>query len=287
MTEQPDLPAIRARYAADAMVWARRAGIANPRVEAAFATVPREAYLTPPPWRIFSPGVMPDEETSDPARLYGDVLVVLDRARGINNGQPSLHAAWMCGVDPRPGETVVQIGIGAGYYTAILAELVGEGGRVEAFEIEPGLAGIARRNLAGLPQVGVHARSAVGIDLPAADLVYVSAGAAAPDAGWLRALRPGGRLVMPWQPAPGEGQTLRITRNPAGFAARLHGSVSFVPCEGADLRSARPRGLPSHPVGTTRSLWLTAERAPDGTATAVYAEVWFSAEQVGEGGANG
>ena len=38
------------------MVWARQGGIENPRVEAAFATVPRELYLPPPPWRIFPPG---------------------------------------------------------------------------------------------------------------------------------------------------------------------------------------------------------------------------------------
>ena len=52
--------AIRVRYAADAMAWARHLGFDNPRVEAAFAAVPRDKYLTPPPWRIFSPsgGVM-------------------------------------------------------------------------------------------------------------------------------------------------------------------------------------------------------------------------------------
>ncbi len=49
-----------------------------------------------------------DEETSDPAQLYADVLVILDRTKGINNSQPSLHAGWMAAVDPRPGETVVR-----------------------------------------------------------------------------------------------------------------------------------------------------------------------------------
>ena len=281
MASPPDLAAIRARYAADAMVWARQEGIENARVEAAFATVPREAYLTPPPWRIFSPGGgTVDEETSDPARLYQDVLVVLDKPKGINNGQPSLHAVWMAGVDPRPGETIVQIGIGAGYYTAILAELVGEGGRVQAYEIEPNLAGIARRNLASLPQVRVHAETAVGIALPDADVVYVSAGAAAPDPAWLRCLEKGGRLIMPWQPSPVEGRTLVVRRRPGGFAVRLHGSVAFVGCIGADARDIWARGVPARPLVDTRSVWLASEHAPDSTATAIYNGLWFSSRTV-------
>jgi protein-L-isoaspartate(D-aspartate) O-methyltransferase len=280
MADEDALRAARARYADGAMVWAREAGTDNPRVQAAFAAVPRENYLTPPPWRIFAPGGIMDTETSDPAKLYGDVLVSLDRQKGINNGQPSLHAAWMAGVDPQPGQTVVQIGIGTGYYTAILAWLVGEGGRVEAYEIEPRLADIARENLAALKQVRVHAESAVGTGLPAADVVYVSAGAVAPDPAWLRCLSPGGRLVMPWQPSPMEGRTLLVRRKPAGFAARLHSSVSFVACVGAERRDIRPRGMPSRLVPETRSVWLTGEREPDASATAIYADLWFSADEV-------
>lgn len=270
----------RARYAQDAMVWARSAGIEAPRVEAAFARVSRAHYLTPPPWRIFAPGGLMEAETSDPAKLYADVLVVLDRLKGINNGQPSLHAVWMASIDPRPGETVVQIGIGAGYYTAILAELVAPGGRVEAYELEPRLAAIAAANLAGIGSVAVHPVSAVGRELPAADIVYVSAGAAAPDSGWLRALRPGGRLIMPWQPSPGCGSTLVARRREQGFAASLHSSVSFVGCIGAESGTRRPRGVPSRPLQETRAIFLTAERAPDETATAIYDEVWFSADGV-------
>jgi protein-L-isoaspartate(D-aspartate) O-methyltransferase len=281
MRDGGDLTAIRARYAADAMAWARPQGFENARVEAAFATVSREAHLTPPPWRIFSPGGgIVDEETSDPARLYQDVLVVLDKPKGINNGQPSLHAAWMAEVDPRPGEAIVQIGIGTGYYTAILAQLVGEGGRVEAYEIETRLAGIAHENLAALRQVRVHAETAVGTALPEADVVYVSAGAAAPDPAWLRCLKQGGRLIMPWQPSPFEGRTLVVRRKGAGFAVRAHGSVAFVGCIGAEARDTRARGMPAQPVAETRSVVLASEHPPDGTATAIYGEVWFSSREV-------
>ena len=277
-----DLSAVRARYARAVMKWADQAGLVAPRVEAAFAAIPREAYLPPPPWHIFSPGRwMEEEETSDPARLLADVLVVLDRPKGINNGQPSLHAAWIAGIDPQPGEAVVQIGIGTGYYTAILAELVGGSGRVEAYEIEPRLAAIARGRLAGLSHVTVRAESAVGTALPAADIVYVAAGVAAPDPAWLEALNEGGRLICPWQPTAGHGHALRLTRRAAGFAARIHANVSFVACAGAGLADVGPvPARPRHHLGETRSVWLAHERAPDGSATAIYRDLWFSADPI-------
>ena len=112
----------RRAYAAEI---ARRAGISDPRIEAAFASVPREDFAGSPPWRIGSGGLFGQSSSSDPARLYEDVLVAIDAERGINNGQPSLHAQSIAALELKEGETVVQIGAGAGYYTAILAELVG------------------------------------------------------------------------------------------------------------------------------------------------------------------
>ena len=86
--------------------------------------------------------------SSNPADLYEDVLVVIDRLRGINNGEPALHAAWLAAIDPQPGETVIHVGAGTGYYTAMLSRLVGPGGQVEAYEYEADLAAIAATNLA-------------------------------------------------------------------------------------------------------------------------------------------
>jgi protein-L-isoaspartate(D-aspartate) O-methyltransferase len=39
--------------------------------------------------------------------------------RNLNNGQPSLHAALIAAAAPQPGEHVVHVGAGLGYYTAI------------------------------------------------------------------------------------------------------------------------------------------------------------------------
>lgn len=275
MSCSSDLGRLRARYAAEIC---RAAAIRDGRVEGAFSAVRREDFLTAPPWRIFSPGGgIVEKITEDPADLYEDVLVVLDARQGINNGQPSLHAAWLAAVAPRSGEHSVHVGIGAGYYTAILAELVGRTGRVDAYEIDPALAALAQRNLSGLAQVTVHAASGAGRDLPEADVVYVNAGAFAPDPTWLRALRPGGRLIFPWQPAgEGAGYTLLVSRERGGFSVAPLMTVGFIP-----LVDARDR--PSHwqvDLERTRSVWLACDRRLDETATAVYDDVWFSSDDV-------
>ena len=46
------------------------------------------------------------------------------------------------------GERVIHVGAGAGYYSAILAAIVGPAGRVIALEIDNGLARRASENLA-------------------------------------------------------------------------------------------------------------------------------------------
>ena len=208
----------RQAYAAEVT---RSAGVSDPRIEAAFAAVPREDFAGPPPWRIGS-GAFGLDSVSDPDRLYEDVLVGIDARRGINNGQPSLHAQSIDALRLREGETIVQIGAGAGYYTAILATLVGRKGRVIAYEIEPDIAERAAANLARYPQVEVRARSGVE-DLPAADAIYVNAAATHPLRAWLDALKPGGRLVFPLQAAGSTGAMLIVTRPERGEAwpARL------------------------------------------------------------------
>ena len=225
----------RQAYAAEIT---RRAGVGDPRIAAAFAAVPREDFAGPPPWRIGSGGIFGQTTSDDPARLYDDVLVAIDVHRGINNGQPSLHAQSIEALALKEGETIVQIGAGAGYYTAILARLVGPSGRVVAYEIEPDIAERAKANLVRYPQVEVRARSGVE-GLPEADAIYVNAAASHPLRAWLDALKVGGRLLFPLQAKGSSGAILLITRPPQGDAwpARFLSAVVFIACEGAQDRA--------------------------------------------------
>ena len=93
----------------------------------AFAAAPREQFVGPGPWRIKSPMDLAEYWTTDnanPRHVYHDVLIALDEWRGINNGQPSLWAYLFDRLDLVPGEQVLHLGCGTGYYTAIIAELV-------------------------------------------------------------------------------------------------------------------------------------------------------------------
>ena len=81
--------------------------------------------------------------------LYQDLVIALDPARGVNNGSPSLHAKLLEALGPKPGEHIVHVGAGAGYYSAILAELVGPTGRVTAVEFDAALAERAKTLLSG------------------------------------------------------------------------------------------------------------------------------------------
>jgi protein-L-isoaspartate(D-aspartate) O-methyltransferase len=265
----------RLRYAEQVT---RLAGVRDPRIMQAFAAVPRENFLPPPPWTVIRLGEA--HQTQDVAGIYENVLVAIDRVRGINNGEPALHAAWIDAVEPRPGDVVIHVGAGTGYYTAILAELVEPGGRVEAYEYEPDLAADAADNLKACPHVRVHAASAFGRVLPQADIVYVNAGVLAPDPEWLRALRIGGRLVFPWQPHKGWGPAMLVRRKRRGYSASQLMNVGFITCSGETTRRAPGLGPSETEIARTHSVWLTADRKPDQTASAVYDEVWFSTDHV-------
>jgi protein-L-isoaspartate(D-aspartate) O-methyltransferase len=201
---------------------------------AALASTPREQFVGPPPWKVFTRSGYVETLTDDPAVLYQDVVVSLGSEGPLNNGQPTLHAFCIAALAPKKGERVVHVGAGTGYYTTLLAKLVGESGVVDAYEIEPTLAQRAADNLAAFPNVTVHARSGAEGTLPACDVLYVNAGATEPLALWLDALRPTGRLLFPMTPDAGVGAMLLVTKQEDGsFTARFLLQVQFVPCIGA------------------------------------------------------
>jgi len=218
-----------------------QAGVRDARIEQAFAETPREEFAGPPPWFVASFGSY--VETRDVVDLYRDCLVAIDPARGVNIGEPALHARCMQELAPREGETVLHIGAGVGYYTAMLARLVGATGKVVGYEIDPGIAARARTNLRGCANVRIEARSGIAPDLPEADVIYVNAGAIEPYACWRAALRPGGRLLFPLE-APGAIGAMLLVQKGASAArwpARFLFPVAFIACEAARDAAAERR----------------------------------------------
>ncbi len=260
----------------------RSAGSSSEALIAAFASTPREHYMGAGPWPIFVGSDYLPTISDDPRLLYQDVLVGLATDRGINNGQPSLHALCLAACAPVRGEVVLHIGAGTGYYSAILAALVGTEGQVSAYEIEADLADRARDNLKHLPQVRVLAASATQGELPRADVIYVNAGATHPLDNWLDALNPGGRLIFPLTPNEGMGCMLLVTRLGAGrCAATVVSRVAFIPCIGARDEAASTSlsvALESQSIKSVKS--LRRHTPPDATAWCVGVGWWLSTAPV-------
>src|SRR5215471_9957213 len=174
-------------------------GALRDELERAFEIVPREHFLGAGPWLATSSisGIQVATPTDDPIHVYQNVLFALDREKRINNGEPFLHGQLLGALSPARGNVVLHIGCGTGYYTAILAHLVGPSGKVIAYEIEPELGQRARESVKPWDNVEVRIASGVGHDLPRCDAIYVSAGATRPIAHWLDALNEDGKLLFP------------------------------------------------------------------------------------------
>ena len=258
----------------------------NERLISAFANTPREKYLGPGPWRIFAGGNLLETPSNDPAYLYQDVVVAIAPDRGINNGQPVLHAVCLAGLAIQPGETIVHIGAGTGYYTAILAQLTGPDGHVDAYEIEEDLAARATANLSEFTNITVYHRNATQAPLPPCDVIYVNAGATSPLDLWLDALRRKGRLLFPLTPdhgpggAPGHGAMLLVTRNTDSaetFAAHFLTLAMFIPCIGARDDATAAKLAESFKRGDARNVRsLRRSGPPDQSSWCAGANWWLS-----------
>jgi protein-L-isoaspartate(D-aspartate) O-methyltransferase len=252
----------------------------DPRLERVFELVPREAFLPPGPWKMMVGDSYVDTPSADPLYLYQNTLVALDAEKGINNGEPFLHAAWIGAVAPQSGEIVTHIGAGTGYYSAILSMLVLPGGRVHAFEIDERLAATARDNLLPFENACVTSGDAASLPVPPSDLIYVNAGVAAPPVAWLQALRPGARMIFPWRPSKAVGIAVLVTARSSGFEVKPLMPAWFISCIGASETPEESTAVNGNAAWRSRSLHLTTQRAPDDTATAVYRDLWLSSHEL-------
>lgn len=236
---EADLSAVRHHYAKQVMA---ASGVKDSRIEAALAKLPREQFLGPGPWRMMRQApnyeMTPDD---DPVHLYQDVLVGLNHQKGLNNGQPSFVTFLLSLGRLREGESAVHIGAGQGYYTAIIAELVGITGSVTAVECEKELAERATANLAAYSQVRVVHSDGTTVQLEPSDVIYANAGVVCPVAAWLDAMKDGGRLILPLtsslnakeENAITRGIIFLIERSGDDFEVHWKSETAIYPCFGA------------------------------------------------------
>jgi protein-L-isoaspartate(D-aspartate) O-methyltransferase len=241
MEREEELAIVRRAYAKQTLAAVQ---IDDPRLELAFATVRREDFLGPGPWVIprWLGGRVPTP-SADPVYLYVDGVVQIIAERHLNNGQPSGHAKWIASAAIEEGDHVVHIGTGTGYYTAIMANLVGPSGRVTGIEVDPGLAARSRENLAAFANLQVIEGDGAVTPFGPADVIYVNAGTTRPAETWLDNLQEGGRLMLPLttdkgflgrglpDPIERHGAVFRIERRGPDFLAKWITPVAIIPCE--------------------------------------------------------
>ncbi|HEX7155200.1 MAG TPA: protein-L-isoaspartate(D-aspartate) O-methyltransferase [Thermoanaerobaculia bacterium] len=155
-------------------------GVRDPRVIEAFRATPRELFV-PPGYR---------------ASAYDDTPLPLDRGQTIS--QPFIVAAMTERLQLRGHETVLEIGTGSGYQTAILARLVR---RVFSAEVEPDLARGVQERLARLDIHNVVLGVGDGVELfrheaPFDAILSAAAPVTMPEA-LLEQLAEGGRCIIP------------------------------------------------------------------------------------------
>jgi len=206
------------RFAAEreALVRSIRFDITDERLLGALARVPRERFIAPE------------------LRLHAYEDRPLPIGHGQTTSQPRMIALMLQELRLTGGEKVLEVGAGAGYQTALLAELARE---VVAVELIPELAERARRTLAVLGYTNVKLYVATDVlgwpEEAPYDAVVVAAAAPRIPQSLVDQMAAGGRLVIPV--GTREGQDLLVAeKTPEGVSVARKGGCRFVPLIGKE-----------------------------------------------------
>lgn len=219
------------------------ANLTSSALAEAFARVPREEFLGPEPWKVAHPDLASGAggaiyritDDADPRHVYHNVSIALDATRNLCNGQPGTLAYWMQALNLHPGDRVFHLGCGVGYYTAVMAEVVGNSGSVVASEADPELAARATKNLTAYSNVTVHGGDGTILDPGFCDAMLINAGVTHPHSSWLTRMNEGGRMVLPFTVVMGttglgKGVMARIVREANHFSAQVVTFVAIYSC---------------------------------------------------------
>jgi len=188
----------------------RRRGILDPRVLKAMAEIPRH---------LFVPEALA-------AKAYGDHALPIGEMQTIS--QPYMVARMTELAEVDKDSTVLEIGAGSGYQTAVLSAVAG---RVFSIERISDLARSAQRNIRQLGCYNATVKWFDGTigwsDHAPYDAILVAAGSPEVPEPLVKQLGVGGKLVIPI--GSEEQQVLvRIIRTESGVVREEHGLCQFV-----------------------------------------------------------
>src|SRR3990167_6014166 len=156
----------------------------TPRLIAAFEAVDRADFV---------------RDDVDREEIYSDFPLPIGQEQTIS--QPTTVAIMMEMLQPRVGNKILDVGSGSGWTTALLAQVVGERGRVCGVELVPDLARFGRDNIAKyhVPWAQIaQADHALGMPREAPfDRILVSASGDEISQTLIDQLKGGGVMVVP------------------------------------------------------------------------------------------
>jgi protein-L-isoaspartate O-methyltransferase len=177
------------------------------------------------------------------AAAYSDSSVVIqaddgagDPASGQGSYSSSVSApgvvfSFLELLRPDRDDRVLDIGTGSGWTAALLSWWVGQG-NVTSIEVDAGVAAQAEDNLtkAGFTPNLIIGDGTKGCpDRAPFDRIHVTAGVRHIPTAWIEQTRPGGVIVLPWQPGGAIGHKLRLSvLNEATAVGSFHGAASYM-----------------------------------------------------------
>ncbi len=257
----------------------RRGDAMSPALAAAFASVPREAFVPDGFQRRDGSWVSPGDPDFLDIVYRDDVLVtkVDGRVPTSSSSQPSLMALMITALDVRPGHRVLEIGAGTGYNAALLASL---GAEVTSVDVQADVAARARAALARARIGGVrveHGDGYAGFPGGRFDRVIVTVGIAGISPRWLDQLTPDGHVIAPVEHA-GTHPVLAVRTDGAQVTARVVCAAGFMIASGP-LTATHPGSfpVPLAPGSLTDLAEHAGPRYAPPLDALVYRNLWYAA----------
>lgn len=125
----------------------------------------------------------------------------LSIGEGQTISQPLVVAFMLEALRPREGDKIMDVGVGSGWQTGLLAKIVGDKGKIDAIEVIPQLLQQAQNNLSkynfkNIKFFNQNARGGLPQSAPFDGIIAGASGEKIPQA-WKDQLKIGGRIVAP------------------------------------------------------------------------------------------